>query len=140
MSENNLYSLARSLQKTDSLQQTISQMLSDIRESVENDYLQKIRFAADAEKTFAVEHPPREVTLLRALSAFADENGRSQIDRMTQSLLFLHSLQHVHQHVQALSDGNLLEVRSAESGEELPSFHSAQLAGLLLTIALTEKF
>lgn len=140
MPENNLYSLARSLQKTDSLQQAISQMLSGIRESVENDYLQKIRFAADAEKAFAVEHPPREVTLLRALSAFTDENGRSQIDRMTQSLLFLHSLQHVHQHVQTLSDGNLLEVRSAESGEEPPSLHSTQLAGLLLTIALTEKF
>ena len=140
MSENNLYTLARSLQKTDSLQQDLSRMLSDLRESVEKDYLQKIRLAADAEKSLAVEHPPREVTLLRALSAFTDENGKEQIDRLSQSLLFLHTLRHIHQNVQTLSSGNLLEARNAGSSEEMPAPHSAQMAGFLLTLALMETF
>lgn len=140
MSENTLYALARTLQQTEGLERSFSQMLSSLRESVEKDYLHKIHSAADHEKAFAIEHPPREVTLLRALSAFTDEKGREQIDRMAQSLLFLHSLQHVQQNVQNLSAGNLLEARSAESGEELPSVQSARLAGLLLTLALTERF
>lgn len=142
MPENNLYTLARTLQQTDSLEQNLSQMLSTLRESVEKEYLQKIHVAADAEKAFSVEHPPREVTLLRALSAFTDDHSKLQIDRMTQGLLFLHSLQHIHQNVQSLSAGNLLEARSTEglSAEELPSARSAQMAGLLLTLALAERF
>ena len=140
MPENTLYTLARTLQQTDGLERSFAEMLSALRESVEKDYLRKIHTAADSEKAFAIEHPPREVTLLRALSAFTDETGRQQIDRMTQSLLFLHTLQHVQQNVQTLSTGNLLEARSIGSAEELPSAHAAHMAGLLLTLALAERF
>lgn len=142
MSENTLYSLAKTLQQTDDLEQTLSRLLSGLRESVETEYLQKIRTAADAEKTFTIEHPPREVTLLRALSAFADPKGQDQIDRMTRSLLFLHSLQRIQQDVQTLSSEPLLETRSIEgtSPEPLPSARSTQMAGLLLTLALAERF
>ena len=140
MTENTVYTLARSLQKTSGLEQDIQQMLSALQNTIETEYLQKIRTAARTEKTFSIEHPPKEVTLLRALSAFTNETGRDQIERMTQSLLFLHTLQHINQNVQQLSSGNLLEARSAESGtaEDLPSLQSARLAGLLLTLALTE--
>ncbi len=137
-SESNLYSLARTLQQTDTLEQKLSQLLSGLQESVEQDYLHKINLAADSEKAFAVEHPPREVTLLRALSAYADDAGRLQIERISQSLLFLHSLQHIEQNVSALSSPQL-EARSAE-GQELPSVHSARAAGLLLALALAERF
>ena len=140
MTENTIYSLAHSLQKTSGLERDIQQMLSALQNTIETEYLQKIRTAARTEKTFSIEHPPKEVTLLRALSAFTNETGRDQIERMTQSLLFLHTLQHINQNVQQLSSGNLLEARSAENGtaEDLPSLHSARLAGLLLTLALTE--
>ncbi len=142
MSENTLYALARTLQQTNGLERDFNRMLSALRDTVEAEYVQKIRTAAKTEKNFSVEHPPKEVTLLRALSAFADEKGRAQIDRMTQSLLFLHTMQHIHQNVQELSAGNLLEARSAEGGpaEDSPSAHSARLAGLLLTLALADQF
>ena len=142
MTENTIYALARSLQQTDGLQKNLNQMLSSLKNTVEADYLQKIRAAAKNEKSFSVEHPPREVTLLRALSAFTDDKGREQLDRMTQSLLFLHSLQHIQKNVQELSSGNLLAARSAEGqpAEDLPSAHSTQLAGLLLTLAMMEHF
>ena len=142
MPENTIYTLARSLQQTSGLEQNLNQMLSALKSTVESDYLQKIRTAAKHEKAFSVEHPPREVTLLRALSAFTNDKGREQLDRMTQSLLFLHTMQHIQQNVQELSSGNLLAARSAEGqpAEEFPSARSAQLAGLLLTLALTERF
>ena len=142
MTENTLYTLARSLQQTSGLEQNLQQMLSSLKGTIESDYLQKIRTAAKSEKAFSVEHPPREVTLLRALSAFTDDRGREQLDRMTQSLLFLHTMQHIQQNVQELSSGNLLAARSAEGGpaEDLPSARSAQMAGLLLTLALMERF
>ena len=141
MTENNIYTLARSLQQTSGLEQDLRQMLSGLQSTIETEYLQKIRAAARKEKSFSVEHPPKEVTLLRALSAFTDEAGRAQIDRMTQSLLFLNTMQHIHQNVQALSAGNLLEARSAEGSPaaDLPSLRSTQLAGLLLALALTEQ-
>lgn len=141
MTENTIYALARSLQQTSGLEQSLNQMLSSLKSTVETDYLQKIRTAAKTEKNFSVEHPPNEVTLLRALSAFTDEKGREQLDRMTQSLLFLHTMQHIQQNVQELSSGNLLAARSAEgqSAEELPSAHSVQMAGLLLTLAMIER-
>ena len=142
MSENTVYTLAKTLQKTDGLEKDFSQMLAALQDTIEKEYLLKIRSAANHEKAFAVEHPPREVTLLRAMSAFMDENGKQQIDRMTKGLLFLHTMQHIQRGVADCSAGNLLEARSAEGGtaEALPSTQSAQMAGLLLTLALADQF
>lgn len=81
MSENTVYTLAKTLQKTDGLEKDFAQMLSALRDTVEKEYLLKIRSAANAETAFAKEHPPKEVTLLRALSAFMDESGQAQLDR-----------------------------------------------------------
>ena len=112
MSENTVYTLAKTLQKTDGLEKDFAQMLSALQDTVEKEYLLKIRSAANAETAFAKEHPPKEVTLLRALSAFMDEGGRAQLDRMTKGLM----------------------------SEDLPSAQSARMAGLLLTLALAEQF
>ena len=141
MSENTVYTLAKTLQKTDGLEKDFAQMLSALQDTVEKEYLLKIRSAANAETAFAKEHPPKEVTLLRALSAL-DEGGRAQLDRMTKGLMFLHTLQHVQRGVADFSEGNLLAARSAEGGapEDLPSAQSARMAGLLLTLALAEQF
>ncbi len=142
MSENTIYTLARTLQHTSGLERDLNHMLSTLQNTIETEYLQKIRSAARAEKSFSVEHPPKEVTLLRALSAFTDENGKARIDQMAQSLLFLHTMQHIRQNVSELTAGNLLEARSTDGtpAEELPSSHSAQMAGILLALALADQF
>lgn len=146
MSESNVASLAKTLQQTDGLERDFSQMFSSLRDTIEKEYLLKIRSAADREKAFAVEHPPREVTLLRALSAFTDENGKRQIERMTRSLLFLHSMQNVQKGLSEITTaGNLLETRSADTAGSpsadgaLPNAHSAQMAGLFLLLALADQ-
>lgn len=142
MSENTVYTLAKTLQKTDGLEKDFSQMLSALQDTIEKEYLLKIRSAANAETAFAKEHPPKEVTLLRALSAFVDEGGKQQLDRMTKGLMFLHTLQHIQRGVSDFSEGTLLAARSTEGGttEEPPSPRSAKMAGLLLTLALAEQF
>ena len=144
MSEHTVYSLAKTLQNTNGLEQDLTKMLSGFQDTIEKEYLLKIRSAADFEKNLAHAHPPREVTLLRAAAAFLDENGRQQIDRMTQGLLFLHTLQQIQRDVAEVSSGNLLEARSTDSSGEAeeapPSLRSAQMAGLLLTLALAEQF
>ena len=141
MSESTVYALAQTLQKTDGLEKDFSQMLSSLQDTIEKEYLFKIRSAANNEKAFAKEHPPKEVTLLRAMSAFMDEGGKRQLDQMANGLLFLHTLQHIQRGVADFSEGNLLAARSAEGGtaEELPSMQSARMAGLLLTLALAEQ-
>ena len=142
MPENTIYALAKSLQHTKGLEQDFTQMLFNLKDTIEKEYLLKIRSAADAEKAFAVEHPPKEVTLLRAVSAFLDENGKQQVDRMTRGLLFLHSMQHIQHGVEKFSAGNLLEARSADGSAETnpPSVRSAQMAGLLLALSLADQF
>lgn len=142
MSENTVITLARALQGSHGPEADFARLFSGLQDTIEKEYLGKIRAAAHEEKAFATAHPPREVTLLRALSAYMDDGGRQQIDRMTHSLLFLHTLQHVQRSVQDLSVGNLLETRSADAapGETPPSAHSARMAGLLLTLALAESF
>lgn len=143
MSERTVYSIAKTLQNTTALEEYLSQMLSVFRDTIEKDYLLKIRSAADREKAFAMEHPPREVTLLRAMSAFADENGKQQIRRMTQSLLFVHTLQQIRQSVETLGQNDtLLAARSADGSmdSDPPSVQSARMAGLMLALALAERF
>lgn len=46
MSENTVYTLAKTLQKTDGLEKDFAQMLSALRDTVEKDNLLKIRSAA----------------------------------------------------------------------------------------------
>ena len=43
MSENTLYALARTLQQTNGLERDFNRMLSALRDTVETEYLQKIR-------------------------------------------------------------------------------------------------
>ncbi len=143
MPNSTVYTLAKALQNTSALERDFTQMLSALQDTVEKEYLLKIRSAANEEKALAVEHPPKEVTLLRALSAFTDEGGRQQIDRMTHGLLFLHTLQQVQQRVADFSVTEAhLAARSADatSESEPPSARSAQMAGLLLALTLIEQF
>ena len=48
MSENTVYTLAKTLQKTDGLEKDFAQMLSALQDTVEKEYLLKIRSAANA--------------------------------------------------------------------------------------------
>lgn len=142
MSENTVYSLAGTLRHTDGLTHRLQEMRASLLETMEQEYLLKIRSAAAAEKALALEHPPREVTLLRAISAFLDDGGKAQVQQMTRSLLFLHSMRHIQAGIAEIGEGTLLAARSASAegaeGEDPTRF--AQLAGLLLALSLADQF
>ncbi|KAF5084283.1 hypothetical protein [Anaerotignum sp.] len=145
MERNLIYELTKTLQQTDGLEKDFLAMSTSLREAIERNYIQKIQLAAGDQKSFTVEHPPKEVTLLRAIAPFLDEGGRGQIRDLCRSLLFINSLQGVNQSVTSLTqEGGLLAARSAdgsteEAGENLNP-QAAKIAGLLMSIALMDKF
>ncbi|WP_304507774.1 hypothetical protein [Anaerotignum sp.] len=141
MERNMVYELAKTLQKTEGLEKDFMEMATSLREAIEKNYIQKIQLAAGDQKAFTVEHPPKEVTLLRAIAPFLDEGGRGQIHEITRSLLFLHTLQGVNQNVTTLTqEGGLIAARSSESPDENFNPQAAKIAGLLMSIALMDKF
>lgn len=137
MEENTVIRLSKSLQNTDALAREISQWQASLRQMVEQDYLQKIRAAAQEEKAVTVEHPSREVTLLRALSAFADEGGKQKLDQACRSLLFLQTMAKIQQGVR-ICESDLLEARS--SGGSIPAFSPARAAGIFMSLSLLSEF
>ena len=92
MEENNVFHLAKILQNTDSARNELQTFLQAMQTRVEQDYLQKIQAAAALQQADAVEHPPREVTLLRALGAFTDEAGKRRLDEACRSLMLFHTM------------------------------------------------
>lgn len=141
MEKNIVYELAKTLNQTGCLEKNFLQMASGLKETVEQNYIKKIHLAAGDQKAFSVEHPPKEVTLLRALSPFLDDTGRGRINEMTRSLLLLHSLQNINQGVESLTqDGGLLGTRSADGVQDGPSPNTAKMAGLLLALSLADTF
>ncbi|WP_313529687.1 hypothetical protein [Anaerotignum sp.] len=141
MERNMVYEIAKTLQQTEGLERDFLEMATSLREAIEKNYVQKIQLAAGDQKAFAVEHPPKEVTLLRALAPFLDENGRGQIGEITRSLLFMHTLQSVNQSVSNIAqDGGLIAARSSDGATENLNPQTAKIAGLLMTLALVDKF
>lgn len=141
MERNMVYELAKTLQQTEGLERDFLEMTTSLREAIEKNYVQKIQLAAGDQKALAVEHPPKEVTLLRAIAPFLDEKGRGQISDLTRSLLFMHTLQSVNQSVSSIAqDGGLIAARSSDGTTENLNPQTAKIAGLLMTLALADKF
>ncbi|MBM6829912.1 hypothetical protein H9X85_10200 [Anaerotignum lactatifermentans] len=136
MEENTVARLTRNLQNTDTLSREFQHLQSALRQMVEEDYLQKIRAAAREEQAVTVEHPSREITLLRALSAFADDRGRQQLDQACRGLVFLQTMTRIQQGVQR-SEAGLLETRSSGG---TPAFSPARASGLFMGLSLLSEF
>lgn len=141
MERNMVYELAKTLQHTDGLERDFQEMASSLRDVIEKNYIQKIQMAAGTQKALAVEHPPKEVTLLRAIAPFLNENGKGQMQELSRSLLIMHTLQNVNSSVASITeDGALLAARSSDGAFENLDPQSAKIAGLLMALAVVEKF
>lgn len=141
MEENNVFHLARVLENTDNARNELQTFLQAMQTRVEQEYLQKIQAAAAMQRADAVEHPPREVTLLRALQAFTDDAGKRQLDEACRSLMLFHTMGQIQKNVaHSLAEGSLLAARdrSGESGCA-PSAQTVRMAGLLMMLSLTER-
>lgn len=141
MEENNVFHLARVLENTDSARNELQTFLRSMQSRVEQDYLQKIQAAAAMQQADAVEHPPREVTLLRALRAFTDDAGKSRLDEICRSLMLFHTMGQIQKNVAySLAEENALAVRD-RSGENAcsPSAQTVRMAGFLMMLSLADR-
>lgn len=143
MEKNELYDLARLIENREGLGSDFSKVMDLFRDTLQKKYVSKIHAAANAQEEAVVEHPPKEVTLLRAMRAFTDESKQEQMDQMIQMLLFMNTAKHVNETVSELTKGNnqMLQTMSSEGNPpEKPelSESSTKIAGLLLTLALAK--
>lgn len=141
MEENNVFHLASLLENTESARNELHTFWRTMQTKVQQEYLQKIQAAAAMQRANAVEHPPREVTLLRALQAFTDDAGKRQLDDVCRSLMLLHTMGQIQQNVVcSLAEGSTLAARdrSGETGGA-PSPQTVRMAGLLMMLSLTER-
>lgn len=141
MEENTVFRLTKSLENTDGITKELSKLQYALKQMVEQDYLQKIHSAAQEEKAVTIEHPPREVTLLRALSAFTDEAGKQRLDQICQSLLLLQTMTKIQNGVQhTLAQTQLLEARSSDAPAHCAFLPTAQIAGVLMSLSLLSDY
>lgn len=142
MQKNDIIELTQLLQDGGGLENELTEVMGVLRETLEKKYIKKIHAAARARQEETVSHPPKEVTLLRAMKAFTDESGRSQMDGMIQALLLMNTIQNINESVATLSSPGLLQAMSSggqspvDTAEILPD-KDARLTGLLMTLALT---
>lgn len=88
MEKNDIYELSRLLGNKDGLENDFSQIMTMFRDTIQKKYLQKLHATANQRQNAVMEHPPKEVTLLRAMKAFTNDTGKQQMDNMIQALLF----------------------------------------------------
>lgn len=139
MENNDIYELSQLLGNQNGLENDFSQIFTTLRETLQKKYIQKLHATASARHNDVIEHPSREVTLLRAMKAFTNDNGKQQMDNMIQALLFLQSIQNVGQDVSSLlaNKEQTLQAMGADQATAPIQFDSTtRMTGLLITLAL----
>lgn len=144
MEKNDIYELTRLMSDKDGLQNELTEMMDILRDTLQKKYVNKIHAAARERKDEAFAHPPKEVTLLRALKAFTNEDSAGQLDNMIQTLLFVNTIRKINEGVSALSSPQpqLLQAMSSGENSDAPTTDQtivsehAQATGILLTLAL----
>lgn len=141
MEENTVYRLAQSLQNTEDLQEAFSNLQHTLYDIIEKNYLCKIQSAARLERDMSIEHPAKEVTLLRAFAPFTDEKGQERIQQICNSLLFLQTIGHIQENVKCLStQEEPIAARNAGGEQNLPISSYAHFAGILMAWSLLSDF
>lgn len=135
---NQILELTRLFENPDALSADLTDAMNSIRESLQKNYLRRLHAAANEQKTQTREHPPREVTLLRALKQFAGDNA-SAMDQVIDTLLFLTAFQNMQTELKAVKHRPRYTMRANEEGEAAPAADATDLTGLLLTLAFFEK-
>jgi len=139
MENNDIYELSQLLGNQNGLESDFSQIMTTLRETLQKKYIKKLHATASARQNDVIEHPPREVTLLRAMKAFTNDSGKQQMDNMIQALLFLQSIQNVGQDVSFLlaNKEQTLQAMGADQATAPIQFDTTtRMTGLLITLAL----
>lgn len=141
MEKNDIYELSHLLGNQDGLGKDFAQLMHAFQETLQQKYIQRLHTTAKQRQNEVIEHPSKEVTLLRAMRAFTNDNGKQQMDSMIQSLLFLQAIQNINQDVTSFLENreSTLQAMGADNAQApatFPSDENARMTGLLLTLAL----
>ena len=139
MEKNDIYELSRLLGNKDGLENDFSQIMTMFRDTIQKKYLQKLHATANQRQNAVMEHPPKEVTLLRAMKAFTNDTGKQQMDNIIQALLFLQTIQNINQDVSLLLENKeqtLQAMEADQSAAPLSFDNHIRMTGLLVTLAL----
>ena len=139
MEKNDIYELSQLLGNQNGLENDFSQIITTLKDTLQKKYIQKLHNTANETQNAVIEHPPREVTLLRAMKAFTNDTGKQQMDNMIQALLFLQSIQNVGQDVSYLlanKEQTLQAMGADQSAIPIQFDTTTRMTGLLITLAL----
>lgn len=144
MNKNELYELTRLIGNSGGLENDFSQIMQLFKETLEKKYVSKLHAAAKSQELAVIESPSREVNLMRAVQAFTNENGHSQMDKMIEQLQLINAIKNINESVSSLSQNReqMLQAMSADGKAPLIEAdfpeNSPQLTGLLLTLAMAK--
>lgn len=145
MAENNeIYELTKLIGDREGFERDFSDIMGNFKEILQKKYISKLHTAANAQQNAVVEHPPKEVTLLRALREFADEPSKNQMNQLIDIMLFMNTVQSVQKNLSTLTQSHAQTIHQMSNSEdgapiEPDSFQaSAQITGILLTMALAK--
>lgn len=141
LEENNVYELAKTLQHTKSMEEEIQGVLQTLKDTVQKKYLQQASDIAKSQKYQSSKNPPKEVTLLSALTPFMPAEYEQNITQINRQLMLLQNIQSISQNMNRLSSNDMmLHARSKEESAENPSPELLKLSSMLLMISLLDEF
>ena len=139
--KNRIYELTRQLTNTNIIDEDVYHAIDILRDNFHKNYVRKLYLTAEGEEDKVKKKPPREVVLLRALKGFSSPAALPQIDQAIEMLTILRTAENIQGSLGQISKmDSSIEMQS--SGEEVPEVvnpASAQLTGVLLTLALLGK-
>lgn len=140
--KNGIYEITKLIGDKEGFEQDFSDIINSFKETLQKKYLSKLHSVANAQQSAVVEHPPKEVTLLRALREFTDESNKGQMNQMIDIMLFMNTVQNIQSNLSSLTQSHAQTIHQMSNGDEPAepdTFQSnAQIAGILLTMALAK--
>lgn len=142
MSETNqLYELTRMIDDKESMESDLSEIFANLREMVQKKYVHKLHHVVETQQRQVTEHPPREVTLLRALREFTTEDQRKNLDRMIDMTMMMNTATKMRKDLGAIAERtkptqSLPGDVHARENEDQSLQTSAGVTNILLTLAL----
>lgn len=144
MSEaNQLYELTRMIDDKDKMQSDFSEILFALKEMLQKKYIHKLHHVVGQEQEHIKSHPPREVTLLRALREFTPYEQKGQMDKMIEMAMMMNTATKMRRDLTAMvnqSKPNYItdskgQVHAMENAPESLE-GAAGVTNILLTLAL----
>lgn len=147
---NKILEITQLVQDKAGLENDFTQVMEMLHDKFQKKYVNKLYSVVGSEQDKVNNHPPKEVKLLRALKDFTPEEGKSNIDRIIEMMMFMNTARNMQGNIHTLTQSNTKTLHQMSNGEPTADMkkeleaqaaveQSAQITELLLTLALMKK-